>query len=76
MNSRNRILGAGDEDERVVFDPPRAKPGQHIHSDNIEIAENFGDFNVIGMNVLARLGSWRVEDNTLILVPRAEDTIS
>lgn len=40
------------------------------------IAENFGDFNVIGMNVLARLGSWRVEDNTLILVPRAADTIS
>ena len=40
------------------------------------IAENFGDFNVIGMNVLARLGSWRVEDNTLILVPRTEDTIS
>ncbi len=40
------------------------------------IAENFGDFNVIGMNVLARLGSWRVEDNVLILVPRAEDTIS
>jgi aspartyl protease family protein len=40
------------------------------------IAENFGDFNVIGMNVLARLGSWRVENNTLILVPRAEDTIS
>ena len=40
------------------------------------IAESFGDFNVIGMNVLARLGSWRVEDNTLILVPKAEDTIS
>lgn len=43
---------------------------------DVAIAENFGDFNVIGMNVLARLGSWRVEDNTLILVPRAEDTIS
>ena len=40
------------------------------------IAENFGDFNVIGMNVLARLGSWRVEDHTLILVPRADATIS
>ena len=40
------------------------------------IAESFGDFNVIGMNVLARLGSWRVEDNTLILVPRTKDTIS
>ena len=40
------------------------------------IAESFGDFNVIGMNVLARLGSWRVEDNSLILFPRVEDTIS
>ena len=40
------------------------------------VAESFGDFNVIGMNVLARLGSWRVEDNTLILVPKSEDTIS
>ncbi|MEX0341120.1 MAG: TIGR02281 family clan AA aspartic protease [Erythrobacter sp.] len=40
------------------------------------IAESFGDFNVIGMNVLARMGSWRVEDNTMILVPRTEDTIS
>ena len=40
------------------------------------IAESFGDFNVIGMNVLARLGSWRVEDNTLILFPRVEDAIS
>ncbi|QKG70250.1 retropepsin-like aspartic protease family protein [Erythrobacter mangrovi] len=39
------------------------------------IAENFGDFNVIGMNVLARLGSWRVEDGTLILVPKPEDRV-
>lgn len=39
------------------------------------IAENFGDFNVIGMNVLARLGSWRVEEGTLILVPKASDRI-
>ncbi|WP_247717939.1 retropepsin-like aspartic protease family protein [Qipengyuania proteolytica] len=39
------------------------------------IAESFGDFNVIGMNVLARLGSWRVEEGTLILVPKAEDRI-
>lgn len=40
------------------------------------IAESFGDFNVIGMNVLARLQSWRVEDNTLILVPKAADRVS
>ncbi|WP_435201733.1 retropepsin-like aspartic protease family protein [Qipengyuania sp. 902] len=40
------------------------------------VAESFGDFNVIGMNVLARLDEWRVKDDTLILVPKAEDAIS
>ncbi len=40
------------------------------------IAPNFGETNVIGMNVLARLGSWRVEEGELVLVPRAEDRIS
>ncbi|WP_369027187.1 TIGR02281 family clan AA aspartic protease [Qipengyuania sp. RANM35] len=39
------------------------------------VAANFGDFNVIGMNVLARLGAWRVEEGTLILVPKAADRI-
>lgn len=34
------------------------------------IAPNLGPMNVIGMNLLSRLGSWRVENNTLILVPR------
>lgn len=33
------------------------------------IAPNLGETNVIGMNLLSRLQSWRVEDNTLILVP-------
>jgi aspartyl protease family protein len=28
------------------------------------------DTNVIGMNLLSRLGAWRVEDHRLILVPR------
>ena len=40
------------------------------------VAESFGDFNVIGMNVLARLDEWRVKDGTLILVPKAQDAIS
>jgi len=31
------------------------------------IAPNFGETNVIGMNVLARLGSWRVEEGELVL---------
>lgn len=32
-------------------------------------APNLGEINVIGMNLLSRLKSWRVEDNVLILVP-------
>jgi len=37
------------------------------------IAPNFGETNVIGMNVLARLGSWRVEEGELVLAPKDED---
>jgi aspartyl protease family protein len=33
------------------------------------IAPGLGNTNVIGMNLLSRLASWRVENNTLILVP-------
>ena len=33
------------------------------------IAPNLGEMNVIGMNLLSRLASWRVEGQTMILVP-------
>jgi aspartyl protease family protein len=33
------------------------------------VAPGLGTTNVIGMNLLSRLASWRVQDNTLILVP-------
>jgi aspartyl protease family protein len=33
------------------------------------IAPNIGETNVLGMNLLSRLASWRVEGHTLILVP-------
>lgn len=33
------------------------------------IAPSLGETNVIGMNLLSRLASWRVEERTLILVP-------
>ena len=33
------------------------------------IAPNLGPANVIGMNLLSRLASWRVEDGTMVLVP-------
>jgi len=35
----------------------------------VVVSPAFGEVNVIGMNFLSRLKSWRVEDNTLILVP-------
>ena len=40
------------------------------------VAPGLGETNVIGMNLLSRLASWRVEGNTLILVPRMIDTAS
>jgi aspartyl protease family protein len=39
------------------------------------VAPGIGDTNVIGMNLLSRLASWRVEDNTLILVPKAANDV-
>lgn len=35
----------------------------------VVVAGEFGDTNLLGMNFLARLGSWRVEGRTLILEP-------
>ena len=36
---------------------------------SVVVSPAFGDTNVLGMNFLSRLKSWRVEDNVLILVP-------
>ena len=33
------------------------------------IAPNIGETNVIGMNLLSRLASWRVEGRTMVMVP-------
>lgn len=35
----------------------------------IVVADEFGDTDVLGMNFLSRLGSWRVEGRTLVLEP-------
>jgi aspartyl protease family protein len=37
----------------------------------VVVSENFGDQDVLGMNFLSRLQSWRVEGDWLILQPRA-----
>lgn len=34
------------------------------------VSDSFGDLDVLGMNFLSRLKSWRVEERTLILEPR------
>jgi len=39
------------------------------HGIDAIIAPGLGPANVIGMNLLSRLSSWRVENNVLILVP-------
>lgn len=36
---------------------------------DVIIAPSLGETNVVGMNLLSRLASWRVEGNTMILVP-------
>ncbi|MBC9031741.1 TIGR02281 family clan AA aspartic protease [Sphingomonas sp. JC676] len=38
----------------------------------VVVAESFGDLDVLGMNFLSRLHSWRVEGNVLILEPKAQ----
>lgn len=38
----------------------------------VVISESFGKLDVLGMNFLSRLHSWRVENNTLILEPRRD----
>ena len=37
---------------------------------DVVIMPNLGDTNVVGMNLLSRLGSWRVEGDQMILVPK------
>lgn len=43
------------------------------HDLKVVISPALGDLDVLGMNFLSRLESWRVESNTLILVPQSSD---
>ena len=42
----------------------------------VVVAPSFGDTNVLGMNFLSSLESWRVEGNVLVLVPRKPESRS
>ena len=49
---------------------PELRLGNIVARDlTVVVSPAFGEVNVVGMNFLSRLKSWRVEDNTLILVP-------
>lgn len=39
----------------------------------VVVSEQFGNTDVLGMNFLSRLGSWRVEGRTLILSPKGSE---
>jgi aspartyl protease family protein len=41
---------------------------------NVVVSPAFGDTDVIGMNLLSKLASWRVEGRTLILTPPSSAT--
>ncbi len=43
------------------------------HDLPIVVAEEFGDSNVIGMNFLSKLGSWRVAGGEMVLEPALPD---
>jgi aspartyl protease family protein len=50
----------------------RLELGPIVASDlRVVVAPEFGDTDVLGMNFLSRLKSWRVEDNMLVLEPKA-----
>ncbi|WP_223262557.1 TIGR02281 family clan AA aspartic protease [Sphingobium sp. SCG-1] len=40
-----------------------------IHDLPVVVSPGFGDVSVLGMNILSRLKSWRVEDGEMILEP-------
>ena len=49
---------------------PELRLGDIVARDlTVIVAPAFGDFDVLGMNFLSKLKSWRVEGSTLILVP-------
>ena len=54
--------------DRLVIGPIEAKDLAAV------VSPQFGDINVLGMNFLSSLKSWRVEGDTLVLEPRKSAT--
>jgi aspartyl protease family protein len=67
---------------RTASGTVQAEPGTvaHLRLGNIEarnlkvvVSPALGNVDVLGMNFLSQLASWRVEDRSLILVPMKSD---
>ena len=68
LNTANgQVTGRTATAERVVIGSVTARDLPVVMS------PAFGETDVIGMNFLSRLASWRVEDRTLILTPSTPD---
>ena len=56
---------------------PELRLGDIVARDiKVVVSPSFGDLDVLGMNFLSKLASWRVENNTLILVPHHPQAVT
>ena len=56
---------------------PELRIGSIVARDiKVVVSPSFGDLDVLGMNFLSKLASWRVENNTLILVPHHPQAVT
>lgn len=70
LNTANGTVEA----RRAVVDQLRVGPIES-RALGVVVSPAFRDTNVLGMNFLSSLESWRVEGNTLVLVPRKADRV-
>lgn len=56
---------------------PELRLGDIIARDlKVVVSPSFGDLDVLGMNFLSKLASWRVDNNTLVLVPHHPQAVT
>lgn len=56
---------------------PELRIGSIVARDlKVVVSPSFGDLDVLGMNFLSKLASWRVEKNVLVLVPHHPQAVT
>jgi aspartyl protease family protein len=56
---------------------PELRVGDIVARDlKVVVSPAFGDLDVLGMNFLSKLASWRVEENVLVLVPHHPQAVT